>query len=216
MFILARLGFFDCLPDEIKYYPYKPLRRVSRGSNNAILEVTEIKSEKDAINKIDLVESAIKRNTDYSQSQVLDICTMVSEMLQNIFVHSEAKRHGLISIQAYPHLRNVQLVIADSGIGIPETIRTAEEFKEKELTDEAAIVESVKKGVSRFGRRADRGEGLSRCLQLSAKHSAKLYIRSNGGYAFFSFQHKKKFSSSAQFLRGTQIFVNFPMMAFST
>jgi len=216
MFILARLGFFDCLPSEISYYPYKPPNKGRRGSNTAILEVTEITDEKDAFKKIDLVEAAMVQNTKYPKTKVLDICTMVSEMLQNIFAHSEAKRHGLISIQGYPYLNIVQLVIADVGIGIPETIKQAEEFRNRTMTDEEAIMESVKMGVSRFGRIADRGEGLTKCLQLSAKHKAEIFIRSNRGSAFFSFQGKPKKLTCGELMKGTQIFVNFPMTDYSS
>ena len=215
MFILARLGFFEALPTQLSYYPYKPSNKGKRGSNDAILEVTQIRSEQEAIEKIDSIGAAIEKNTNYSKSKVLDICIMVSEMLQNIFVHSEAERHGLISIQGYPNLHKVQLVIADSGRGIPETIRTSDDFKGRNLTDVDAILESVKKGVSRFGKGADRGEGLTRCVQLSAKHRAKMYIRSNGGKAFFSFLERKNSSSLGRYMKGTQIYVSFPMSDFS-
>lgn len=211
MFVLSRLGFFDCFPNSVTFYPYKPKRKKpARGKNEAILEITEVNEDK-AEQVIDLVDKAVSKNTTYDRSQVNDICIMVSEMLQNIFYHSQSDRAGLIAIQNYSKLRFMQMVIADAGIGIPGTIRNAPEYAGKELNDVEAIFESIKKGVSRLGRGAGRGEGLTHCVQLANKHQARLYIRSNSGWASITLHKGRGKTGIGEHLSGTQIFVNFPL-----
>ncbi len=211
MYVLARLGMFECLPDQVSFYPLKPKpKQSSRGKNDAILEVTKITDSEQAQDLFDRVEKAIKSNTTYNQGQVYDICTMVSEMVQNIFDHSESKTGGIIAIQNYRKIHKMQLVIADSGIGIPETLRNSKEYKNHNLSDIQAISESLKKGVSRHGKGAQRGEGLARCVELANKHGAQLYIRSNRGWVKIIFSQSRGRAGQGCLLPGTQIFVNFP------
>ena len=210
MYILARLGFFENLHKKVTYYPYRPKPKGNpKGKNDAILEVTKIEKQ-EARDIIDKVEKAITINTDYSKEHKLDICVMVSEMIQNIFYHSEAPDSGIIAIQNFERFNYMQMIIADGGIGIPETIKKCEDYKNRKLQDYEAIFESVKKGVSSLGKGEDRGEGLARCVDLANKHSARLFIRSNTGYASITFKKNGGFFGNGSFLSGTQIFVNFP------
>lgn len=210
MYILARLGFFENLPKGVTYYPYRPKSKGNpKGKNDAILEISRIK-EQEASAIIDKVEKAITTNTDYPKEQKLDICIMVSEMIKNIFYHSGAAESGIIAIQNFERFNYMQMIIVDAGIGIPEAIRKSDDYKNTKLTDYETILESVKKGVSSMGKGEDRGEGLSRCVDLAKKHKARLYIRSNRGYAYMTFQKNKRFFGDSNFLSGTQILVNFP------
>jgi anti-sigma regulatory factor (Ser/Thr protein kinase) len=209
-YVLARLGFFENLPKEVTFYPYKPKPKGNpRGKNDAILEITRIQ-EKSAGEIINKVDKAIAINTDYPIEQKYDICIMVSEMIQNIFYHSEAPKSGLIAIQNFEKLDYMQMIIADSGIGIPETLRRCAEYKNSNLQDFETILEAVKKGVSGMGKEENRGEGLSTCVDLANKHKATLYIKSNNGFARLTFKKNKKSLGTSSFLTGTQIFVNFP------
>lgn len=210
--VSSRLGLFDCLPKEISCYPYKPKRPKKQiGSNDSILEVTLIKNFDESYPIIEAAKTAIMKDTNYKENQALDICVMISEMLQNIFYHSKAKKPAIMSIQKYPTLKYTQLVIADTGIGIPITIKEVSEYKNTLTTDFSAIEESLKKGVSRYGKEEGRGEGLTRCYSLSEKHKAVLYIRSNKGHVKYNFKTRKMNHADSNFLLGTQIFVNFPI-----
>lgn len=209
--VCNRLGLFDCLPKEIKCYPYRPKQPKDKvGSNSAILEVTMVRNIDEMYPVIEQAKTAITETTKYKEEQVLDICVMISEMLQNIFYHSQSKEPAMICIQKYPNLKYTQLVIVDSGIGIPETIKEADEYKNIIFTDCKAIQESLKRGVSRFGKEEHRGEGLTKCFSLSEKHNAVLFIRSNKGIVRYDFLKRKRRELDKNFLLGTQIFVDFP------
>lgn len=210
MYILARIGFFDSIPLEIKCYPYKPKTKGNpKGKNDAILEITKI--EKQSFGEImEKVEKAIISNTDYPSDQKKDICIMVSEMMQNIFYHSKAPNSGIIAVQKFEYYNYMQMIIADSGIGIPESLRTSEEYKNKKMTDSELIFEAVKLGVSSFGKKEDRGEGLAKCVELAKVHNAEIFVRSNNAYANIIFNNRRGHMAESHFLAGTQIFVNFP------
>lgn len=210
MFIMARVGFFDNLPKEVSIYPYRPsVRGNPKGKNDAILEITKI-DKKTFTEIMEKVEKAINSNTDYPSDQKKDICIMASEIMQNIFYHSKAKNSGMIAIQKFAHLKYMQMIIADRGIGIPESLRTSEEYKDKKMKDSELIFEAVKKGVSSLGKIEDRGEGLAKCVELAKVHNAELFIRSNYAFANILFKQKSGYLAESHFFAGTQIFVNFP------
>lgn len=210
MFISARLGFFENIPSNIKIYPFKPKCKGNFGTNDAILEVTQLLNLDHGLEMVDTVEKAVTKNTKYSSDQIKDISQMVSEVVQNIFHHSDTKCPAIISIQRYTSLKYVQLVIADSGIGIPVTLQRSKEYKGKTMTDYKAIIESIKSGTSQFGKEEERGEGLKKCIDLSDKHKATLYIRSNHGHLLLNFRNKTKNYGDLAFLSGTQVYLNFP------
>lgn len=209
--IVNRLGFFDCLSESISFYPYR-LKMDSRklNSNCSILEVSKVSNEEELYKVINLAKVAIKKNTQYSDNHVYDICNMISEVLQNILYHSQTPKPGLIAIQKYPVLKRTELVISDCGIGIPTTIKQSKDYNNSNLTDYETIMESVKRGVSRFGRSEGRGEGLERCYKLSEKYKAILFIRSNKGYVRYNFKTRTMQRNDRTFFQGTQIYFDFP------
>ncbi len=209
--IVNRLGFFDCLSENITFYPYRLKVDSSKlNSNCSILEVSKVSNEEELYRAINLAKVAIKKNTQYSDNHVYDICNMISEVLQNILYHSQAPKPGLIAIQKYPILKRTELVISDCGIGIPTTIKQSDDYKNSNLKDYETILESVKRGVSRFGRSEGRGEGLERCYKLSEKYKAILFIRSNKGYARYNFETRLMQCKDRTFFQGTQIYFDFP------
>ncbi|MBU8540716.1 ATP-binding protein [Falsiroseomonas tokyonensis] len=67
------------------------------------------------------------------------------EVIRNIFEHSGAKTF-LMSGQYYPSHGNVQIVIADTGLGIPNSLRFNKSFKN--LSDRDALQIALMPGVS--------------------------------------------------------------------
>lgn len=67
------------------------------------------------------------------------------EIIRNIFEHSGAKNF-LISGQFYPKNRNVQIVISDTGQGVPNSLRFNSNFKK--LNDKDCINLALMPGVS--------------------------------------------------------------------
>lgn len=205
--IATRLGFFDALPSISSFYPYKPKQKY-KGSNTAILEITKIDKNSLLVDIINLSREAIIKNTNYEGAQILDICKMMSELIQNILEHSASTKPGIVLIQSYPTQQYTQLVIADSGVGIPRTIKSNTEYNK--LNDAECIQKSLQYGVTRYEESEERGEGLSECVQLADKHNAKLFIRSNTGSIHYDKNKNICLEDGLCKLNGTQIGIKFP------
>lgn len=205
--ILARLGLFEAMPPSTSFYPYKPKQQF-RGNNPAILEITRVDQESSLVDLINLSRAAITKNTNYEGTQILDICKMMSELIQNILDHSAITYPGIILIQNYPNRNYTQLVIADSGVGIPNTIKSNSEYKK--MNDAECIEKSLQYGITRYDKSEERGEGLPECAQLANKYNAKLFIRSNTGSIHYNKNRNICLTNDLCELNGTQISIKFP------
>lgn len=210
-FILSRLGFFHQLPTSTTCYPYKPKKGTSKfRQNKAILEILPINKNQDPVPIIEAARDAIKTNTQYEPDQILDICSMIAELLHNIVDHSETDNPGYIAIQNYSNYKHMQLVIGDGGLGIPTTIRSIQDEGFSEYNDVETLKQAVRIGVSRYGKDAKRGEGLPECIRLAQKHGARFYIRSDTGYLTLTPGIGAIKTGTVGSLCGTQVLLNFP------
>ena len=208
--VLCRLRFFECLPKKVIFENEKPkTKKTLVGSNPEILELTKLNSIEDSLGVITKAKKAL-RKTNYDEAHVSDIAIMISEIVQNIFIHSESERPSFLAIQSFPKLKKVQMAIADSGIGIPETLKRTSVYSNF-TKDYQLIFQSLKLGVSQFQEKEKRGEGLKRCRLIARKHSAEVFVRSNAGYCHLDYEKEKLHGNEIPFLIGTQIFINFPM-----
>lgn len=80
----------------------------------------------------------------------------ITELWNNAFEHSEAWDTGLVAFHASP--RSFEFVVADSGIGILESLRTAPEFASLRGHGEA-LMAALTDGASRHGGGQARGHG---------------------------------------------------------
>lgn len=90
--------------------------------------------------------------------------TFFAELTDNIRLHSQSPRPGLVALQVYSPTvgarRMVEVVVADAGKGILETLRPALAFNQPGLAalpDEALLLHAVNHGASRNGAEAGCG-----------------------------------------------------------
>lgn len=210
MAVLSRLGFFESLPKAVLYINGSPESKKSLiGSNPEILELTKLKTIDSSLIVIDKAKKAL-RKTNYDETHVSDIAIMISEIVQNIFIHSECVRPSYLAIQGFPKKKKVQMAIADSGVGIPETLRRTDSYPDN-MHDYQLIFQSLRLGVSQFQGKEKRGEGLKRCRLIARKHKAELFIRSGSGFYHLDYEKETLIGKETPFLIGTQIFINFPI-----
>lgn len=147
-----------------------------------------------------------------SDTVLADIWTFASEALDNVFEHSEAERAGVVAAQKYESKtrgKRLQLVIADAGLGVLETLRSGNAAAQK-LADRELLLAAFREGLSRKQEKG-RGCGLTRCAQVAARYGANLTVRSGAMWAFLVTQSAKAgvsigiFNDEAASVAGTQI-----------
>ncbi|MEA4990598.1 hypothetical protein SDC9_16773 [bioreactor metagenome] len=71
----------------------------------------------------------------------------INEIIENILRHSESPFGGLVHMSKFEKTRQiVEVVIADGGIGIPQSLRVKDEYKA--LSDAALIYKATQEGVT--------------------------------------------------------------------
>ncbi|MFQ1700491.1 ATP-binding protein [Loktanella agnita] len=114
-------------------------------------------------------------------SGLAEFQTCMSELFNNINDHS-AFDVGSVFAQWYPQKKNLQIVIADFGQGIPETVRRIEPH----LSDSEAIIRSFDEGFSSRSTPQNRGQGLYYLRQNVLEHlGGALTVRSREGAVTF-------------------------------
>jgi anti-sigma regulatory factor (Ser/Thr protein kinase) len=84
------------------------------------------------------------------------LAAAIGELHSNIYEHSRASATGLIAFRA--GVGEFELVVADCGVGILETLRSCTEYAH--LRDHGnALLLALSEGVSRFGSRSGHGFG---------------------------------------------------------
>lgn len=107
--------------------------------------------------------------------------TCMSELFNNINDHS-AFDVGSVYAQWYPQRKNLQIVVADFGQGIPTTVRRVE----PQLSDNEAIIRAFDEGFSSQSTPRNRGQGLYYLRQnVLWNLGGELTVRSREGAVTF-------------------------------
>lgn len=181
---LNRIGFFDCLDPGIEVSPARPTwsgAAIHRGGNMGLVEIARInKNLRDKTIHGRLAEAvghACVHRADVSSLEEAT-WTIFSELIDNIFSHSQTPLDGYAALQRYSNGNEIKIAVSDSGLGILQTLRPAlaSEFPTLTgLTDTQLIVEIFRQGLSRHG--TDRGCGLRGSAAKAIKFQADLEVR---------------------------------------
>lgn len=112
----------------------------------------------------------------------------LNEIAGNVLVHSQASK-GWLQVLVHPKTHHLAVIVADSGVGIPASIRAAEHLQQQfgtDLDDGAAIEISLRNGVTS---RPDygQGKGLTGTMSIvKANEGGRLAITSQAGRVFYS------------------------------
>jgi hypothetical protein len=134
----------------------------------------------DDISLNELIDSQIHQvleRATYAQGVLQSFEWMLNEVAGNVLVHSGSD-HGWMQVVVLPKTQHMAVVVADGGVGIPETIRAA--FPQQQR-DEDAIAHALKEGITSrpdFGQ----GKGLTGTLQIvKINQGGRLSIHSRKG-----------------------------------
>jgi len=184
-----RMGFFNILDSGVDVWPTRPGRWSSlytahNRNNPNLLELTPLEpgNFRMATNALDHLRERLAGNLESlpRSGEVVDnIWTFAAEAIGNIDEHSQTPVPGLVAAQRYnsptrgPRLH---LVIADGGLGIPETIRAGNPAGAADRTDVEVMLAAFKDGLSRRSTRG-RGCGLTTCARIAMAYKGNLRVR---------------------------------------
>lgn len=221
---LDRSGFLDMLDLRVKVFPERPGESAAgryRGNSDNLEEFGEIDpfSENDELKERLASKFISLTSAEYTQAAY----TVFSELIGNVYEHSDSGMYGFSGLQKYGGMRNhIQTVISDSGIGIAETLRSTlreyhqdlyERFKKKTQENDAGLVEEAmgKGKISRYG--SENGLGFHSSRKQATKFRAEYTVRQNRFSLRFEFREERLFKVHRQLglplLEGTHICFDF-------
>ena len=224
---LDRIAFFECLNSCVSVLPARPLlsrSQLFRGTNNLLVEFAKIR----AGTRVDelprrLLNSLLNKVEDVKIKRLLErpVFTMISELIENIYEHSNTKLDGFAVSQYYGGKRNeVFIAVSDSGEGPMERLRPALPEFYPDLVDASEselLVAMFTQGVSRLGNK--KGSGLKSAGYHALKFNSSLDVRIPTTYVELRpatdgrYKAKGYVSSGLPVVWGTHISFNFKLDA---
>lgn len=101
----------------------------------------------------------------------------INEICDNVLNHSESRVGGIFQLNFRPSAREVEFIVADAGVGIPDSLRSS---RYQDWTDATALEQSIRQGVTRDPEHGQ-GNGLYGTYQIAALSGGTFHI--NSGYA---------------------------------
>lgn len=143
---------------------------------NALHRFSDDSSLNDLINR--QIRQVLEKAT-YAEGVMQSFEWALNEVAGNVLVHAGVS-DGWMQVAVHPNTHRMAIVVADGGLGIPETIRRA--YPSAPLArDEDAIAFALKEGITSkpdFGQ----GKGLTGTLEIVKKNSGgRLAIHSREG-----------------------------------
>lgn len=126
-----------------------------------------------------VINSFMRSMHGFSRNDLSSLDWSISEMTDNVLLHSRSPIGGMVQVMNMRKQSKIEIAICDPGIGINESLK----FTSPGIsTDESALLQCVKKGVTRDPR-IGKGYGLygSSCIAINSGgyfyiHAGKSYL----------------------------------------
>jgi anti-sigma regulatory factor (Ser/Thr protein kinase) len=125
----------------------------------------------------------------------------VSEVVDNILIHSDAALPGVVSAQFFPQKNNIQIGICDMGRGILKSLSESYHFE----SHSDAILKALERGVTR-NTEVGQGNGLAGTLEIARANEGAFQIWS-GDACFKLGTNGKTKTSRIPHMEGTGIYL---------
>jgi hypothetical protein len=182
MTYLNRMRFFDFLSHDVKVTPTRPrisLGALRKGRTPTLVELAGLNpSSTDKKLPGELTDRLVAACGSRADRQVLERAafTVFSELIGNVYQHSDTKLDGFAALQVYKNGGVAKVVVSDSGKGILGTLRpTLTDERLTHLGDTDLVVEIFRQGLSRHG--SSRGCGLKTSADHAIRFKADLDVR---------------------------------------
>lgn len=219
---LSRAFFFSLLSERVQVLPERPDPASAeryQGRSSRLVEFKALHPRyTEAIEAIpsqlaDALETAIATGPG-SQTFTQTPYTLFSELITNVYDHSETELDGFAALQVYQ--QRVLVVVSDSGRGLLKTLRPKLLTPEIRLLEEAELLRRLF-GSELVWNESDKGQGLQACGGRILKHQGYVDIRlemsrvvllpSRTGYE----QTNMQYFQGLVPMRGTHLCFSFPL-----
>jgi anti-sigma regulatory factor (Ser/Thr protein kinase) len=130
----------------------------------------------------DILNKMLSSITEFNRSHFKAIEWSINEITDNVLVHSESPRGGLIQLTAARNVKKVEFVVSDSGIGIPMSLKSS---GLKIGSDVDALAKAIEQGVTR-DKSIGQGNGLFGSYQIAVKSGANFSLHSGNATLYYS------------------------------
>jgi len=122
----------------------------------------------------------------------------LNEILDNVLIHSDSELGGIVQMTNYYQGKNIEIVVSDSGVGIPQSL--GQVYKNKKETE--LLFEAIKEGITNG---KGQGNGLFGSYQICELSKGKFLIDS--GHATLSYEpnHGLHVSPRQIYKKGTTV-----------
>jgi len=127
----------------------------------------------------------------------------INEIVDNIFIHSQTKRPGVVCAQLLPQLNRLNIAICDSGIGLRGSLGSTLDL----TSDIQAIEQALQRGVTR-DKNVGQGNGMAGSLEIINKNKGSISVSSGSAEYRMTDGNDRGFSESSN-LDGTCVSLSF-------
>lgn len=179
---LNRANFFSLLSEQVQVQPYRPdIAQVKRyqGGNPGLVEFKGIHPSFSHLDEdippqlTKALKTAIKTYADIQHFSNVAYFTF-TELINNIYAHSQATLNGFAALQVYQHGGRVLVVVSDSGIGLLTTLRP--KLLGSTSLNDTDILRQLFQGRLEWEHK-EAGLGLEKCGIRALKLSGSVTIR---------------------------------------
>jgi hypothetical protein len=157
----SRINFFSNLGIEYK----ETFER--HDTSGSLLEITNI--SQDSYGLDENIITLLQNNFDLCEEDCECLITIFYELICNITLHSNSKNGGYLYCQKFKKKNSLELIMADFGIGIRKSLRTAY----PDYTNETALLECIKFEVTSGN---GRGHGLFIISELLKRNKGEFRL----------------------------------------
>jgi len=147
------------------------------------------------------IDRVLKRIPGVERDNLEALTWSVNEVCDNVLNHSQSDIGGIYQLSFRPLSKEVEFIVADAGIGIPESLRSV---GNKNWTDRFALEQSVRQGVTRdpdFGQ----GNGLFGTFQIAALSGGVFHINSGLAHLVVTRDGRVEVRDDARSFLGTMV-----------
>lgn len=209
---MSFIRWFEDLPDNVVIKNDATDLQVASMDHDFLLPLTQITKNSDPSKVATRLGHLTMDNLNYSQKTASNLAKIVSELAENIVLHSESWIGGYVAAQVYNHHNPdapafVKIAIGDLGIGIKESLgRSKPELWS--VKDEDILKQVIRDGLSRH-QDPGRGGGLPRVSEMVDEHNGRFVLRSDRAVLLVKGRHQAKpMSVSKPYLPGTHLAIS--------